>query len=191
MIPVKPEKRIRDNEERPNTEPLFHVKVILAGDGCVGKTSLLRRYVFDDFIDDHLTTIGMDTHTKLTRVSGLGPVKIHTWDLAGQQHWAFVRESFYLGSHAMALVFDVNQPETIKGLPTWITECRSKAPGIPVLVVANKIDLPLRVPTEKIARWARENHFDYMETSPRTGHNVDTMFEQLGSMGVHFALKSR
>jgi small GTP-binding protein len=173
------------------TEPLFNVKIILAGDGCVGKTSLLRRYVFNDFIFDHLSTIGMDTHTKLTKVPGLGPIKIHTWDLAGQEHWVYVRESFYRGSHAMALVFDVNQLETIKHLPGWVTECRSKAPGIPVLVVANKIDLPRQVPTEKIARWARENNFDYIETSPKTGYNVEAMFEKLGTLGVNFALKSR
>jgi len=172
-------------------EPLFHVKIILAGDGTVGKTSLLRRYVSDDFIDEHKMTIGMDTHSKLSKVPGLGPVKIHTWDLAGQPQWSAVRESFYLGSHAVALVFDVSKPETIQHLPEWITECRNKAPGIPVLVVANKVDLSRKVPTGKIARWATENDFGYIETSPKTGLNVETMFDKLGEMGVNFALKRR
>ncbi len=171
------------------TTALFHVKVILAGDGTVGKTSLLRRYVFDEFVGEHKMTIGMDTHTKLTHVPGLGAVKIHTWDLAGQPQWSSVRESFYLGSHAMALVFDVNNPDTIRHLPDWVSECRSKAPGIPVLVVANKIDLPRRVPTDRIARWARENGFDYIETSPKTGLNVNAMFEKLGELGINFTLK--
>lgn len=170
---------------------LFHVKVILAGDGSVGKTCLLRRYVFNEFIEDHKMTIGMDSHTKLTRVPGLGPVKIHTWDLAGQPQWSFVRESFYLGSHAMALVFDVNNPESIQHLPDWVSECRGKTGPIPVLVVANKVDLPCRVPIEVIARWARENHYDYIETSPKTGFNVADMFEKLGTLGVNYALKSR
>lgn len=174
-----------------NEKALFHVKIILAGDGTVGKTSLLHRYVFDEFIKEHKMTIGMDAHTKLTRVPGLGPVKIHTWDLAGQPQWSTVRETFYLGSHAMALVFDVNQPASIKHLPDWIIECRSKAPGIPVLVVANKIDLPAKVPTDKIARWAGEHQFDYIETSPKTAQNVATMFEKLGEMGVNFALQRR
>lgn len=169
---------------------LFHVKVILAGDGTVGKSCLLRRYVFNDFVEQHTMTLGMDTHTKLTKVPGLGPVKIHTWDLAGQPQWSVVRESFYLGSHAMALVFDVNNPETIKHLPDWVSECRSKAYGIPLLVVANKVDLPHRVPIGKIARWARENNYEFIETSPKTGYNVDAMFEKLGMMGVNFALKS-
>jgi len=168
---------------------VFHIKVILAGDGTVGKTTLLHRYVFDEFITEHKMTIGMDTHTKLTRVPGLGPVKIHTWDLAGQPQWSAVRESFYLGSHAMALVFDANKPKTIQHLPEWVSECRSKAPGIPVLVVANKIDLPGKVPTDKIARWARENQFGYIETSPKTGHNVDALFAKLGTMGINFALQ--
>ncbi|MEW5958778.1 MAG: Rab family GTPase [Chloroflexota bacterium] len=174
-----------------NNGALFHVKIILAGDGTVGKTSLLQRYVFNRFIEDHKMTIGMDSHSKLTKVPGLGPVKIHTWDLAGQPQWSFVRESFYLGSHAMALVFDVNQPETIQHLPAWISECRNKAPGIPVLLVANKIDLPRKVPTVKIAKWARENNYEYIETSPKTGQNVESMFDRLGEMGVNFALKRR
>jgi small GTP-binding protein len=174
-----------------NEEILFHVKVILAGDGAVGKSSLLRRYVFDEFKDEHKMTIGMDTHTKLTRVPGLGPVKIHTWDLAGQPQWSAVRESFYLGSHAMALVYDVNQPDTIKHLPDWVHECRAKAPNIPVLVVAGKIDLPPQVPVEKISRWAKDNGYDYIEASAKNNYNVDAMFEKLGTMGVNFALKSR
>lgn len=172
-------------------QALFHVKVILAGDGTVGKTCLLRRYVFNEFVTDHKMTIGMDSHTKLTKVPGLGPVKIHTWDLAGQPQWSFVRESFYLGSHAMALVFDVNNLDSIKHLPDWVTECRSKARGIPVLVVANKIDLPCRVPVDRIAKWARDNNYDFIETSPKTGQNVKEMFEKLGLLGVNFALKSR
>ena len=170
---------------------LFHVKVILAGDGTVGKSSLLRRYVFNEFTEIHKMTRGMDSHTKLTKVPGLGPVKIHTWDLAGQPQWSAVREHFYLGSHAMALIFDVNEPKTIQHLPDWVNECRQKVPSIPVLIVANKIDLPRRVPSDKIARWARDNHFDYIETSPKTGYNVEVMFEKLGLMGVNFALKSR
>jgi small GTP-binding protein len=170
---------------------LFHIKVILAGDGTVGKSCLLRRYVFNEFVENHSMTLGLDSHTKLTRVPGLGPVKIHTWDLAGQPQWSVVRESFYLGSHAMALVFDVNNPETIKHLPDWLSECRSKTPGIPVLVVANKVDLPFRVPVNKITKWAKENNFDFIRTSPKTGHNVEAMFEKLGAMGVNFALKSR
>jgi len=170
---------------------LFNVKVILAGDGCVGKSSLLRRYVFDEFSEVHKMTIGMDTHAKLTRVPGLGPIKIHTWDLAGQPQWAAVHESFYLGSHAMALTFDVSQPETIKQLPNWVRECRAKVPNIPVLIVANKIDLPQQVPIGRIAAWAKDNGYDFIEASAKKSYNVDAMFERLGAKGVNFALKSR
>ena len=180
-----------NSHDSTDTSALFHIKVILAGDGTVGKSSLLHRYVFNEFTKEHKMTIGMDSHTKLTRVPGLGPVKINTWDLAGQPQWSTVREVFYLGSHAMALVFDVNQPETIKHLPDWVIECRSKAPGIPVLVVANKVDLPRRVPTAKIAKWAHDHRFDYIETSPKTADNVEIMFEKLGEMGVNFALQRR
>lgn len=170
---------------------LFHIKVILAGDGTVGKTSLLHRYVFDEFINDHKMTIGMDAHTKLTRVQGFGPVRIHAWDLAGQRQWSTVRRSFYRGAHAMALVFDANQAQTIQNLPGWVSECRQQVPGIPVLVVANKIDLPQNVPTGKIARWALDNRFEYIETSPKTAHNIEAMFEKLGEMGINFALQRR
>jgi small GTP-binding protein len=136
-------------------------------------------------------TIGMDAHSKMTKVPGLGPVKIHMWDLAGQPQWASVREGFYLGSHAMALIFDVSRPETIQHLPNWIDECRKKAPGIPVLVVANKADLPHKVPVKKIAKWAGDNGYEFIETSPKTSHNVEGMFEKLGTMGVNFVLKRR
>ncbi len=170
---------------------LFNVKVILAGDGAVGKSSLLRRYMLHDFTEQHKMTIGMDCYSKMTKVPGLGAVKVHLWDLAGQPRWASVREGFYLGAHAMALVFDINRPETIKHLPDWISECRGKAARIPVLVVANKIDLPHRVPLDKITKWATDNQYDIIATSPKTEVNVETMFEKLGIMGVNFVLKSR
>ncbi len=174
-----------------NETPLFNVKVILAGDGAVGKSSLLRRYIFHDFIEQHKMTIAMDSYSKVAKVPGLGPVKVHLWDLAGQPQWAAVREGFYLGAHAMALVFDVSRAETIKGLPNWILECRKKAPGIPVLVVANKIDLPPKVPLDKIAKWVKDNQYELVTTSPKTGFNIELMFEKLGIMGVNFVLKRR
>jgi GTPase SAR1 family protein len=92
-------------------------------------------------------------------------VKIHTWDLAGQPQWSSVRERFYLRAHAMALVFDTNQPETIQHRPDWVTECRKKVPAIPVLVVANKIDLPQRVPIERIAKWAQDHPYNFIGSS--------------------------
>jgi signal recognition particle receptor subunit beta len=91
----------------------------------------------------------------------------------------------------MALVYDVSQPQTIEHLPDWVHECRSKAPNIPVLVVASKIDLPHKVPVSKIARWAADNGYDYIETSAKNKFNVEAMFEKLGTLGVNFALKSR
>jgi small GTP-binding protein len=179
------------NMDNRSQSALFHVKVILAGDGMVGKSSLLRRYIFDEFNSAHEMTIGMDAHTKLTKVPGLGPVKIQTWDLAGQPQWSVVRDSFYVGSHAVAVVYDVSDLESIKHLPDWIRECRSRVANLPVIIVGNKIDLPRRVPSDKIAKWAREHRYDYIETSPKTNHNVDALFERLGVMGVNFALKSR
>ena len=75
------------------------LKVVIAGDGTVGKTSLVRRYCEGKFQSARIATIGVDFYTQRVALSS-GVVKLSIWDMAGQERFGVVRTGFYRGSRA-------------------------------------------------------------------------------------------
>src|SRR4030042_4789532 len=118
--------------------PLY--KVSSAGYEAVGKTSLIRRYCEGKFETSRVATIGVDFQTKVVSLPA-GAVKLSIWDMAGQERFEVVRTGMYRGSRAVALVFDLSNPETLAHLPAWHAEAVTNAKGTKILVVGNKLDL--------------------------------------------------
>src|SRR6266508_420838 len=100
------------------------VKVILLGDGSVGKTSLIRRFVTDNFSDNYLMTIGTKVTKKELEVgegASRTPMTMTIWDVLGQKGYAGVQESAVKGGQAVLLAYDVTRDETWKQLEEyWI-----------------------------------------------------------------------
>ena len=155
-----------------NGYPMPVYKVVVAGDGSVGKTSLIRRYCEGKFEQSRLMTIGVDFQTKLVRLNG-ATFKLSIWDVAGQERFGSFRDTFYLGARALALVYDVTSAESFTNLERWRSEIRGIVPAAPMVLIANKIDLPVQVPADEGRRWARRHHMPFLETSAANGHNVE------------------
>ena len=154
------------------------IKVVVAGDGTVGKTSLIRQYCEGRFEASRVATIGVDFQTKLVELKQ-GTVKLSIWDMAGQDHFATVRAGFYRGSRAAALVYDVTQPETFANLPKWRDEILKATPQQKFLVVGNKSDLnPEHDPTVA-KQFAKEINAPFVLTSAKTGEYVPHLFKFL------------
>jgi GTPase SAR1 family protein len=100
-------------------------KVVVAGDGNVGKTSLVRRYCEGKFEASRITTLGVDFQTKVVTV-GDQTIKLSIWDVAGQDRFVSFRDTFYRGAHAVALVYDVTSPATFFNLMHWRDEIQSR-----------------------------------------------------------------
>ncbi|MDD5370882.1 MAG: GTP-binding protein [Anaerolineaceae bacterium] len=156
-------------------------KVLIAGDDNVGKTSLVRRYCEGRFESSHQMTIGVDFQGKVVELPG-GPVKLSIWDLAGQQRFESIRTSFYRGSLATALVYDLDVPDTLKSLARWFKEIIQMLPKQPFLVVGNKCDLVTETTDRVGLQLAAVIHAEYVRTSALTGEGVDAMFEKLAVM---------
>ena len=159
------------------------LKVIIAGDGDVGKTSLVRRYCEGRFENSRVMTIGVDFQTKVVALPDR-TVKLSIWDMAGQERFSTIRPGFYRGSLAAALVYDLTAPETLKNLVNWYFEIAKVIKDQRYLVVANKADL---VPdeTDKVGlQFARVIHADYVRTSAATGAGVPEMFEKLARLSL-------
>ncbi|NIM94915.1 MAG: GTP-binding protein [Anaerolineales bacterium] len=157
------------------------LKVVVAGDGAVGKTSLIRRYCEGKFEETRIQTIGVDFQTKTVELS-TGTVKLSIWDMAGQDRFEVVRAGFYRGSRAAALVYDVTHPDSLVSLSRWREEVLRVVPGQSFLVVGNKIDLERSVAMEEAQAYAVSIEAPYLETSALTGNGVGNLFEGLARL---------
>jgi len=157
------------------------LKVLIVGNGTVGKTSLVRRYCEGSFTSSRVATIGVDFQTKLVDLPG-GQVKLSIWDLAGQERFAVMRPGFYKGGRSAALVFDVTEPQTLEDLPRWREELLGVIPTVPTIVIGNKIDLERKVEMDKGREYAQSIGAPYVETSAATGDGVPQFFESLARL---------
>ncbi|MHA2174917.1 MAG: Rab family GTPase [Candidatus Hodarchaeales archaeon] len=174
------------------------MKVCLLGDGAVGKTALRERYLGKQFSSGYVMTIGADFAVKKTEIKENGgsssqTVKFQIWDLAGQPRFNSVRELYYKGSHGGLLVFDITRRDSFNNLFAWIEELykNSGRGTMPITLLGNKVDL--RDETEdpvtaeeakefiKVIKKKYDMKFDvpYLETSAKTGENVDESFNLL------------
>jgi len=157
-------------------------KILLLGDGAVGKTSLIRRFVVDKFSDDYITTIGTKVTKKDLRLESPGKVTDLTfmiWDVLGQKGYKGIQESSFQGAKGALLIYDVTRQETSESLQDyWIPHLMSVTEAMPLVVVGNKVDL------SDSRRNAQEALDDLKEvlgvpgflSSAKTGLNVEVGF---------------
>lgn len=170
--------------------PVF--KVLMAGDGAVGKTSLIRRFCEGKFEESRVSTIGVDFQTQRVELPG-GTVKLSIWDMAGQDRFHDIRQGFYRGSRSAALVYDANAPVTLQNLPRWREEILAVVPDLRFVVVANKVDLLTQgmaspstsqaPPSIRAGRtFAASIGAGFVPTSALSGTNVPQLFEQMAKI---------
>ena len=166
----------------------WNFKVILAGDGAVGKTSIRERYMGKGFQGDYLKTIGADFATKKMQLDD-DNITYQIWDLAGQDSYQTVRKTFYKGATAAIMVFDCQDPKSMTNLTGWIDEAieGSKNGILSYFVIANKVDLEesRRVSRDMALEFCNRLEietgirFFYCETSALTGQNIQETFDFL------------
>jgi small GTP-binding protein len=162
---------------------VIQCKIILIGDGAVGKTSLISRFVEGRFESSYQATLGVDLFNKKITLPN-GSVMLNIWDIAGQSSFATVRSSFYASAMGALLVFDLTRPASFENMPSWIEDVKgSGLHGIPIVLLGNKSDLShLRGVTKKAVKKlvAESQRIDtYLETSAKSGANVEKAFQTL------------
>jgi small GTP-binding protein len=160
------------------------LKVIVGGEGNVGKTSLIRQYAKGKFSEARNLTLGIDITTQEFVIDGEA-LKLALWDIEGQ---AGNRPNFYLGAQAAMLVYDVTEPLTLKALVEWVDRCRKYCPEAPLLIVGNKLDLGQKAPTawgETLARYVQAHQHGCV--SAKSGERVAWAFETMASLAVQKA----
>lgn len=158
----------------------YAFKLILGGDGGVGKTSMVHRFVEDSFDVDYKSTIGTSIMKKQCEFDDLNTrVRFVIWDLAGQSQFKRVRKSYAANAEAGILVFDVTRKDTFNNIDLWRDETVNVTKNISLILVGNKIDLDRQVSTEEGEELAKKLGLTYIETSAKTGENIDEAFRTL------------
>ncbi|MFX0103893.1 MAG: GTP-binding protein [Candidatus Hodarchaeota archaeon] len=161
----------------PNSQYKF--KITLFGPGGVGKTSLLLRYIKDYFSDDLKKTIGSNFLIKDVELDGKN-VRLLLWDIGGQPQFHKLRTIYFKGSNAALGVFDLSSSQTLLKIPGWVSSIKKTVKKtIPMLLLGNKVDLEREVDRIEAEDLAKRLNCEYMETSAKTGENVELAFEKI------------
>eukprot|EP00941_MAST-03F_sp_MAST-3F-sp1_P001447 g1447.t1 len=159
------------------------VKVVLLGDTGVGKSSLVLRFVTNNFRPFSESTIGASFMSKLIVVDGIA-LKYQIWDTAGQEKYRSLAPMYYRGAAAAILVYDITSMTSFIKCKNWVKELQSYGPEDILLVLAgNKLDLSeQREVTSDIARkYADEIGALFLETSAKDNVNVSKAFEDIST----------
>lgn len=171
---------------------IFGMKICLLGNGNVGKTSIKRRYLGMQFKETYMATIGADFTLKEQQYNDV-IIKYLIWDLAGQVKYQNIRGSYFMGAKGLLLVYDVTNFLSFKELNLWLEEFHQTVKEkTPLILVGNKIDLRdagiPSISTQEGEAKAKElseqfqTYVHFVETSAKTGINVDLAFDELSAV---------
>jgi len=160
-------------------------KVCMLGEFAVGKTSLVKRFVFDRFDEKYMSTIGVKVSRKsivIPRDDEVIDLNMMLWDLAGSEEFSHVRASYLRGATGAILVCDLTRSGTLFALHQYAEDLRTVNRDVSLVVAANKVDLETgrEVDDDQIAAMAERLNAPYFLTSARSGLAVHDMFRTLG-----------
>lgn len=161
----------------------YRYKIVLLGPGAVGKTSTLHQFVKNQFKENYTLTIGAQFLKKEIKFKK-DKADLILWDMAGQKHFKTVRKNFYTKSNGALLIFDLTRYSTFEEMQDWLNELNANLQEeVPFILIGNKLDLiditGRSVPKEEAEGFAKERNSLYIETSAKTGENVEEAFTEL------------
>jgi small GTP-binding protein len=165
---------------RKSSKPIL-LKVITCGEGGVGKTTLLHRYIEGVFLADTLMTIGVQFHLKEIIIEDK-KILLQVWDFGGQDHFRPLLKNYAVGARGALMLFDLTRPSSLQRIDQWVDICREKNPDIPIIFLGTKLDLieTERIDDEFALKFIKKyNFFNYIKISSKTGENVNLSFELL------------
>jgi len=189
--------------------PSSSVKLVLLGEAAVGKSSLVLRFVNNDFQENKEPTIGAAFLTQKCNLPQR-TIKFEIWDTAGQERFASLAPMYYRNAQAALVVYDLTKPTSLIKAKHWVAELQRQAsPGIVIALVGNKLDLTSdsagtagegetaggdedarKVSTEEAKMYAEEEGLLFFETSAKTGYNVTEVFTAIANAIPETSLKS-
>ncbi|CAK1354517.1 unnamed protein product [Cercospora beticola] len=197
-------------------KPSSSVKLVLLGEAAVGKSSLVLRFVSNDFQPNKEPTIGAAFLTQKCQLPSR-TIKFEIWDTAGQERFASLAPMYYRNAQSALVVYDITKPSSLVKAKHWVAELQRQAsPGIVIALVGNKLDLceddapegeqsgeggesgaedeegsgsVRKVSSKEAKAYADEEGLLFFETSAKTGHNVSEVFTAIANAIPETSLK--
>jgi len=190
--------------------PSSSVKLVLLGEAAVGKSSLVLRFVNNDFQENKEPTIGAAFLTQKC-ILPTRTIKFEIWDTAGQERFASLAPMYYRNAQSALVVYDLTKPTSLIKAKHWVAELQRQAsPGIVIALVGNKLDLTgeggaaaaateddgeaedgdaRKISREEAAAYAEEEGLLFFETSAKSGTNVKEVFTAIANAIPESTLK--
>ena len=157
----------------------YLVKCLVIGDSGTGKSSIMMRFADDIFNSNYISTIGVDFKIRTMEFRNK-IVKFQIWDTAGQERFRTLTASYYRGSNAILLCYDISDKNTFNNINMWLEEIKRYSTGNPLLILCgNKTDLENKreVYKKDAEEYAKTNNMYFFESSSKNNSNITEIFE--------------
>jgi small GTP-binding protein len=187
-----------EEDKRGTKETILVKKVCMLGEPAVGKTSLIRRFVYDVFEDKYIETIGAKVTKKTLRIKYIptGQVfqlRMMIWDIAGHGALDFVKPSYYRDAEGAMIICDMTRRLTLNKVPAWIDSLWSVTQRIPLIVIGNKNDLKAQheFSTKELGEVSGRYQCPFIVSSAKLGDQVENAFRSLGMSLIQTFITTR
>jgi len=163
---------------------VFEFKIILVGDPGVGKTSIMTKFVSNEFQNTYLSTIGVEFKSKEIHINNNTCARLKIWDTCGQEKFRAITRQYFKNSEGVFVVFDLTNKETIKKLDIWMKDIKDNIDNdYFIFLIGNKSDVKERDLTiaEEAKQFAINKKINYYEVSAKTGSGIYNIFEKMAS----------
>ena len=150
-------------------------KLVLVGDGGVGKTTFVKRHLTGEFEKKYIATLGVEVHP-LKFMTNRGPICFNVWDTAGQEKFGGLRDGYYIQGQCAIVMFDVTSRVTYKNVPNWYRDLIRVCDNIPIVLVGNKVDVKDRKVKAKTITFHRKKNIQYYDISAKSNYNFEKPF---------------
>ena len=150
-------------------------KLVLVGDGGVGKTTFVKRHLTGEFEKRYIATLGVEVHP-MPFFTTLGQVVFNVWDTAGQEKLGGLRDGYYIGGNCGIIMFDVCSRITYSNVPKWYKDLTRVCEAIPIVLVGNKVDVRDRKVKAKQITFHRKKNLQYYDISAKSNYQFEKPF---------------
>ncbi|XP_060074593.1 GTP-binding nuclear protein ran-1-like [Ylistrum balloti] len=150
-------------------------KLIVVGDGGVGKTTFVKRHLTGEFEKKYIATVGAEVHPMKFNTNR-GEIKFNVWDTAGQEKYGRLRDGYYIQGQCAIIMFDVTSRITYRNVPDWYRDLSRVCVNVPMVLCGNKVDVKDRKIPAKLIKFHRKHNLQYYDMSAKSNYNYEKPF---------------